>query len=360
MAMASMSMAMSRTPLQGLPAQQPFLHKRVRSPAVISCSSSKPKWSEQCATSSSAGEADKLRTSVGGVLFPFFTVAALVGSTPILEDLVAPSTAIAADVNTTNQDAYKELLQKIKEKRGRRGFQAPAPAPAPVPDAPAPAPDATVQAEQPRISTSAARLEGAAERVRQERETEALKAEKREADMREAERREADRREAERQIEARRAREATAAQVAEREKVAVEKVTRQQGNVQSVVVKKKTHGFLPLFISQFFLLLATLGFGAALLILPENQRKEIQDKVDDFVDKAIPVAEDAYAKAKPLAEQAFVKVKEASVVAKPYVEKAWEQAKPMAAKQIEASKPMLQAAQVKVNELLQEAQKKVK
>lgn len=68
------------------------------------------------------------------------------------------------------------------------------------------------------------RLEGAAERVRQERETEALKAEKREADMREAERREADRREAERQIEARRAREATAAQVAEREKVAVEKV----------------------------------------------------------------------------------------------------------------------------------------
>lgn len=30
-------------------------------------------------------------------------------------------------------------------------------------------------------------------------------------------------------------------------------------------------------------------------------------KVDDFVDKAIPVAEDAYAKAKPLAEQVQIR-----------------------------------------------------
>jgi len=46
--------------------------------------------------------------------------------------------------------------------------------------------------------------------------------------------------------------------------------------VESVTIKKKTHGFLPLFVSQFFFLLAALGVGAVLFVLPEKQLKEIQ------------------------------------------------------------------------------------
>lgn len=322
-------MAITRTPLPGL---QPSLQlRRSRaSPAVISCSAAPPVKRLQC-----AGDSEGIGKRVGGVLLPLFA-AALIGSTPVLEAVVAPPAAIAADVDTNNLDGYKELLQKIKEKRGRQGLQAPAPATAP-------APSGGVQPEQPTVSP-AARLREAAEKARQEREVEAVRAEKLEA---------------EKQADARRARE-SAASIAERERAAVEKVSRENNGVASITIKKKTHGFLPLFVSQFFFLVATLGIGAVLFVLPEKQLKEIQDKVDDFVDKATPVAEDAYAKAKPLAEQAWAKAQEAGVVAKPYVEKAWEQAKPMAAKAVEASKPLLKEAQVKANELLQEAQKKSK
>lgn len=59
--------------------------------------------------------------------------------------------------------------------------------------------------------------------------------------------------------------------------LAVEQVNRQKDGVPSITIKKKTHGFLPLFVSQFFLLLATLGVGAVLFVLPEKQLKEIQD-----------------------------------------------------------------------------------
>lgn len=342
MAMASLSMVLNRAPLQGMPAHQPSLPSRRSRPAApaicISCSAAPPK---QCATSVSSGEAGGLGKRVGGVLVPFFAAAALVaGSTSTLEALFAPPSATAAEVDTTSLDGYKELLQKIKEKRGRQGFQAPAPAPAP---------GAAVQPEQPSASPAVARLKEAAEKARQEREAEETRAQKQEAE----------RREAEKQAEARRAKESAAA-IAEREKAAVQKAARQNDGVTSVTAKKKTHGFLPLFVSQFFFLLATLGVGAVLFVLPEKQLKEIQDKVDEFVDKATPVAEDAYAKAKPLAEKAWMKAQEAGVVAKPYVEKAWEKAKPMAAKAVEASKPLIKEAQVKANELLQEAQKKAK
>ncbi|KAG0556080.1 hypothetical protein KC19_11G024300 [Ceratodon purpureus] len=344
MAMASLSsMAVSRTPLQGL--HHPSLQLRTtRASPRVTCTALPPVKSLQ-----SAAEGDGIGRRVGGVLLPLFA-AALIGSTPVLEAVVAPHAAIAAEASTENLDAYKDLLQKIKEKRGRQGYQAPAPATAAAP---------AVQPEQPSVSPAAARLKEAAEKARQEREADAIRAEKRESERRDAEKRDAEAREAEKQAEARRGRE-TAASIAERERAAVEKVARERDGVASVTIKKKTHGFLPLFVSQFFFLLATLGVGAVLFVLPEKQLKEIQDKVDDFVDKATPVAEDAYAKAKPLAEQAWVKAQEAGVVAKPYVEKAWEQAKPMAAKAVEASKPLLKEAQVKANELLQEAQKKTK
>lgn len=306
---------------------------------TISCSSSSspsPKRSQQCAAP------EELGRRIGSVLVPVFTAAALIaGSTPTLVEAVfGPPAAIAAEVDTTDLDGYKELLQKIKEKRGRQGFQAPAPAPAP---------SAAVQPELPSVSSAAARIKEAAEKARQEREA---------TEARASANREAEKREVERQAEARRAQESAA--IAEREKAAIAKVARQNDGVESVTIKKKTHGFLPLFVSQFFFLLAALGVGAILFVLPEKQLKEIQDKVDDFVDKATPVAEDAYAKAKPYAEKAWVKAQEAGVVAKPYVEKAWEQAKPLATKAVEASKPLLKEAQVKANEFLQEAQKKAK
>ena len=57
----------------------------------------------------------------------------------------------------------------------------------------------------------------------------------------------------------------------------VEQVAREKNAVPSVTIKKKTHGFLPLFVSQLFFLLATLGVGAVLFVLPEKQLKEIQD-----------------------------------------------------------------------------------
>lgn len=51
----------------------------------------------------------------------------------------------------------------------------------------------------------------------------------------------------------------------------------QKVGVPSITVKQRTHGFLPLFVAQFFLLLATLGAGAVLFVLPESQLKEAQD-----------------------------------------------------------------------------------
>jgi hypothetical protein len=59
--------------------------------------------------------------------------------------------------------------------------------------------------------------------------------------------------------------------------VCVEQVSRENNGVASITIKKKTHGFLPLFVSQFFFLVATLGIGAVLFVLPEKQLKEIQD-----------------------------------------------------------------------------------
>lgn len=57
----------------------------------------------------------------------------------------------------------------------------------------------------------------------------------------------------------------------------VEQAAREKDGVPSITIKKKTHGILPLFVSQFFFLLATLGVGAALFVLPEKKLKEIQD-----------------------------------------------------------------------------------
>jgi hypothetical protein len=73
--------------------------------------------------------------------------------------------------------------------------------------------------------------------------------------------------------------------------------------VPTITKKQKTHGFLPLFLSQFLLLLATVGVGAALFVLPESKWKEAQEKFDELVEKATPVAEDAYAKAEPVATE---------------------------------------------------------
>lgn len=338
MAMASLSMALNWTPLQvSGRQQQPFLRTKttLASTSRFSCSAAVPRNLPPCSARSASGDAEGMGNRVGGFLVPLLA-AALVGSAPLLEVVIKPPAAIA---DTTSAEEYKELLQRIKEKRGRQGFSAPAPAPSA-----APAPAVALQPEQTTTSSAASVLKEAAEKARQEREAEALRAE---------------RREAEKQAEARRAREATtAAQIAERERAAVEKVNRQKDGVPSVTIKKKTHGFLPLFISQFFLLLATLGVGAVLFVLPEKQLKEIQDKIDEAVDKATPIAEDIYVKGKPLAEKAWVKAQEAGVVAKPYMEKAWEQAKPMAAKAVDASKPLLKEAQAKANQLLQEAQKK--
>nr|PNR33780.1 hypothetical protein PHYPA_023596 [Physcomitrium patens] len=336
MAMASLSMALNWTPLQiSGQQQQPFLRTKTTlvSTSRVSCSAAEPRNLPLCAARSASGDAEGTGNLVGGFLVPLLA-AALVGSAPLLEVVIKPPAAIA---DTTSAEEYKELLQRIKEKRGRQGFSAPAPSVAP-------APAVAVQPEQTTTSSAASVLKEAAEKARQEREAEALRAE---------------RQEAEKQAEARRAREATtAAQIAERERAAVEKVNRQKDGVPSITIKKKTHGFLPLFVSQFFLLLATLGVGAVLFVLPEKQLKEIQDKIDEAVDKVTPIAEDIYVKGKPFAEKAWVKAQEAGVVAKPYVEKAWEQAKPMAAKAVDASKPLLKEAQAKANELLQEAQKK--
>lgn len=51
----------------------------------------------------------------------------------------------------------------------------------------------------------------------------------------------------------------------------------QKDGVPTITMTKKTHGFLPLFVSQFFLLLATVGAGYAIFVLPQSRLKEVQD-----------------------------------------------------------------------------------
>jgi hypothetical protein len=53
--------------------------------------------------------------------------------------------------------------------------------------------------------------------------------------------------------------------------------------VPTITKKQKTHGFLPLFLSQFLLLLATVGVGAALFVLPESKWKEAQEAILTFL-----------------------------------------------------------------------------
>ncbi|KAJ7523358.1 hypothetical protein O6H91_18G048400 [Diphasiastrum complanatum] len=43
----------------------------------------------------------------------------------------------------------------------------------------------------------------------------------------------------------------------------------------SIVVKSETHGFLPLFVSQFLLLLATIGGGGAIFVLSDSYWKDV-------------------------------------------------------------------------------------
>jgi hypothetical protein len=56
-----------------------------------------------------------------------------------------------------------------------------------------------------------------------------------------------------------------------------------QVGVPTITKKQKTHGFLPLFLSQFLLLLATVGVGAALFVLPESKWKEAQEVILTFL-----------------------------------------------------------------------------
>ncbi|CAM6091419.1 unnamed protein product [Calypogeia fissa] len=111
--------------------------------------------------------------------------------------------------------------------------------------------------------------------------------------------------------------------------------------------KQKTHGFLPLFLTQFLLLVATVGGGFVLITTPDSKWVEVQKTVDGYVAKATPIVEDSWAKAKPVAIQAQQKASEFAETAKPYMVKAWE-----------ASKPILKSAQTKAAELFEQATSK--
>ncbi|KAJ7522361.1 hypothetical protein O6H91_18G008200 [Diphasiastrum complanatum] len=128
----------------------------------------------------------------------------------------------------------------------------------------------------------------------------------------------------------------------------------------STVVKSETHGFLPLFVSQFLLLLATIGGGGAIFVLSDSYWKDVQKKLDDNLEKASPIVEETYKQLQPLAIQAWEKAQELGMQAKPYVLQALKTSKPVALKAFEASKPVLKEAQSKATNLFQQAQEKAK
>ncbi|KAH9534746.1 hypothetical protein CY35_17G019900 [Sphagnum magellanicum] len=287
--------------------------------------------------------------TVRSVILPLFA-AALVGSGQIMDSMVTPSTAVALDYvdnASSGQDAYKDLLQKF---RGQETVVAPT--------------TSAPELDQGNPRSAVARLREAAEKARAEREADRMKVVETRIE----------------QEKSRQTREAgtprsivpappivaappiVPAPPIAKEKSVEQKVTPQvaQVGVPTITKKQKTHGFLPLFLSQFLLLLATVGVGAALFVLPESKWKEAQEKFDELVEKSTPVAEDAYAKAEPVATEAWKKAQVLGEQAKPYVVQLWQGAKPLAAKAVEASKPLLREAQLKASDLLQQAQERSK
>lgn len=119
--------------------------------------------------------------------------------------------------------------------------------------------------------------------------------------------------------------------------------------------KQKTHGFLPLFVAQFLLIVATAGGGFVLITTPDSKWKELQKTVDGYVSKVTPVVENSWTKVSPLATQAQQKASQFVQASKPYVVKAWEVSLPLAAKAVEASKPILKGAKTKAVEFFEQA-----
>ncbi|CAK9208907.1 unnamed protein product [Sphagnum troendelagicum] len=278
--------------------------------------------------------------TVRSVILPLFA-AALVGYGQIMDSMVTPSTAVALDYvdnASSGQDAYKDLLQKFRERQGQETVVA--------------LTTSAPELDQGNPRSAVARLREAAEKARAEREADRMKVVETRIEQ-----------EKSRQTrEAGTPRSIVPAPPIAKEKPVEQKVTPQvaQVGVPTITKKQKTHGFLPLFLSQFLLLLATVGMGAALFVLPESKWKEAQEKFDELVEKATPVAEDAYAKAEPVATEAWKKAQVLGEQAKPYVVQMWQGAKPLAAKAVEASKPLLREAQLKASDLLQQAQERSK
>eukprot|EP00271_Cylindrocystis_brebissonii_P017852 TRINITY_DN481_c1_g1_i1.p1 TRINITY_DN481_c1_g1~~TRINITY_DN481_c1_g1_i1.p1 ORF type:complete len:343 (+),score=89.28 TRINITY_DN481_c1_g1_i1:93-1121(+) len=118
----------------------------------------------------------------------------------------------------------------------------------------------------------------------------------------------------------------------------------------------RSHGYMPLFLSQFLLLAAYGGAVTALLKVPASVWETAQKQVEAAAVKAVPLIDSALEQSKPFVAKAWVAGEAAAVEAKPYVEKAVEAAKPAVAKGLSLALASLQSGKEKLAESIAQAQ----